>query len=115
MRWLLILALALPLSAQQPEPRTVDRPFVILAAASFGAAAMDVASTRRCIDAGTCHETNPLMRGSAGRMYGVALGMQAVGVLVSYKLKQQDSKMWMIAPLVGIGAHGVGIGVALRF
>lgn len=113
MRWLLILALALPLAAQQP--RVLSPSFIALNGAAMGAAALDVALTRSCIDAGTCHEINPLMRGSAGRMYGVALGMQAVGVLVSYKLKQQDSRMWMIAPLVGIGAHGVGIGVALRF
>ena len=97
------------------DTRVVTPGFVALNAGAMGMAALDVALTRRCIDAGTCHEGNPLMQGSAGRMYGIALGVQAVGVLMSYKLKKQSSRMWMIAPVVGMGEHGVGVGFALRF
>jgi hypothetical protein len=113
-RYLLILALCCTLHAQE-RPRTVDAPFVALNAASLGAAAFDAAMTRRCIDSGTCHETNPLMKGSAGRMYGVALGTAAAGTFFSYEAKKHGSKTWMIAPLVSIGAHGFGAGMALRF
>ena len=127
---LALLILALPLAAQQPvehlterqmqrmmerDTRVVTPGFVALNAGAMGMAALDVALTRRCIAAGTCHETNPLMQGSAGRMYGIALGVQAVGVLMSYKLKKQGSRIWMIAPVVGMGAHGVGVGFAPRF
>lgn len=111
---LLILALALPLAAQQPE-RIVTPGFVALNTASFGAAALDVALTRRCIHAGTCHESNPFMQGGAGRQYGIALGMAAAGTFVSYKLKKEGSRAWMLTPIIGIGVHGFGAGMALRF
>ena len=114
MRHFLILALCCTLHAQE-RPRTADAPFVVLNAASFGAAALDVALTQRCVHAGTCHEANPLMRGSAGRMYGVALGITAAGTLMSYEAKKHDSRTWMIAPIVSISAHGFGAGMALRF
>lgn len=111
---LAILALALPLSAQQPE-RVVTRTFVALNAAAFGAAALDVASTRRCINAGTCHETNPLMKCSSGCQYARVFGETAVGTLVAYEMKKHGQREWWLVPTAMIGEHGVCAGLNMRF
>ena len=113
-RYLLILALALPLHAQRPQ-RVVTPGFIAINAASLGAAALDVAATRRCIDAGTCHETNPLLRGSAGRMYGVALGTAFAGSVIDYEMERHGHKAGRMVPWVVMGVHGFGAGMALRF
>ena len=113
-RYLLILALALPLHAQRPQ-RVVTPGFIAINGASLGAAALDVAITRRCIDANTCHETNPLMQGSAGRMYGVALGTAFAGSVIDYEMERHGHKAGRLMPWIVIGGHSVGIGTALRF
>lgn len=110
---LLILTLALPLYAQQPRAATTG--FVTLNAAAFGAAALDVATTRRCIDAGTCHEVNPFMKCSAGCQYSRALGDAAVMGLLSYEMKKHRLRSWWVAPTIEIGIHGVLAGANLRF
>ena len=114
MRWLLVLVLSATCFAQQPE-RVVTPGFVALNAAAFGAAALDVAMTRHCIDSNACHETNPIMKGGAGRMYALSFAVQGLGTFVSYKLKQSGSRTWVIAPIVGIGVHSYGAGIALRW
>lgn len=113
-RWILILALTIPCFGQQP-PRVATPAFIALNTASIGAASLDVALTRRCINAGTCHESNPLMQGSAGRQYAISLSMAVLGTFISYKLKQNGSRAWILTPMIGIGVHGVGAGVALRW
>ena len=130
MKYLLIFALALPLAAQQPvehlterqmqrmmerDTRVVTPGFVALNAGAMGVAALDVALTRRCIDAGTCHEGNPLMQGGAGRQYGIALGLAGMSVFESYEAKKHGQRAWWLAPTVTIGWHSVGAGFALRF
>ena len=43
------------------------------------------------------------------------LNATAAGTLMSYEAKKHGSKAWIVAPLVSIGAHGFGAGMALRF
>ncbi len=112
---LIALTLALPLSAQQPEPRTVDRHFTELTLASFGAAALDVATTRRCIDAGTCQEANPLMKCSAGCQYARVFGEVGALTLVSYEMKKHGVRKWWLAPTFEISMHGGLAGLNMRF
>ena len=107
------VALTFPLAAQQP--RVVTPGFIALNAASLGAAALDVASTRRCIDAGTCHEMNPLMKCSAGCQYSRALGEAAEMGVLSYEMKKHGHRGWWVAPTIEIGMHGVLAGANLRF
>ena len=106
MRYLLILTL--PLAAQQP--RVLSPSFIAVNGAAVGAAALDVALTRSCINRGTCYERNPLMRGSAGRMYGVALGSAGVGTLLDYEMEKHGHPQGRIVPWVVIGAHRFGAG-----
>lgn len=113
-RWILILALVSPAFAQQSE-RVMTPGFIALNTASIGAAAVDVALTQRCIRSGECHETNPLMEGGAARQYGLALSMAGAGTFISYEMKRHGSRGWMLAPIVSIAGHGVGIGLGLRF
>ena len=113
-RWLLILALALPLHAQQPQ-RVATPGFLIVNGASLGAAALDVAMTRRCIDANTCHEANPLMQGSAGRQYSIALSTAAAGTLIDYAMEKHGHRVGRLVPWIVMGVHGFGAGMALRF
>ena len=105
---------ALPIVAQQPE-RVVTPGFIALNAASLGVAALDVTMTRHCIDAGTCHETNPLMQGSAGRMYGVAVGTAFASGVIDYEMERHGHKIGRLMPWLVISGHTVGIGTALRF
>jgi hypothetical protein len=114
MRWLLVLVLSATCFAQQPE-RVVTPGFVALNAAAFGAAALDVTTTRRCIDANTCHEANPLMQGSAGRQYSIALSTAAAGTLIDYAMEKHGHRVGRLVPWIVMGVHGFGAGMALRF
>ena len=111
---LFVLLAMLPALHAQGQPRTITPGFVALNAANFGVAALDVALTRQCIDNGTCHEVNPLMKGSAIHMYTVTLGMATAGTVFSYYAKKHDSKTWLVAPIVGIAAHGFAIGISFK-
>jgi len=111
---LLVLLATRSILAQQPQ-RVVTPGFLFVNGASLGAAALDVATTRRCIDAGTCHETNPLMQGSAGRMYGIALGTAFAGSVIDYEMERHGHRVGRMVPWIVMGVHGFGAGMALRF
>jgi uncharacterized membrane protein len=40
---------------------------------------------------------------------GVSLALVGSGTYISYKLKKQETKMWMLSPMVGIVAHTIGV------
>ena len=115
-RYLVLLALALPLSAQVQSPcHKADAPLVIVNALNFGAAAFDVETTQRCIRAGTCHEANPLMPSNRAGQYAQAFAIGAVVGGVSWKLKKDHSRAWWIPPVINASAHLAAGFLNLRF
>ena len=51
----------------------------------------------------------------AGQL-GINFALVGYGAFVSYKLKKQERKLWVLSPTVGIVAHTVGVatGIANR-
>jgi hypothetical protein len=82
--------------------------------ANFGAAALDVEGTQRCINAHTCKEGNPLMPKSYGGRYAEMMGLASLTMLESYEMKKRGHNWW-IAPVTSIGMHGFGAAWSLRF
>lgn len=118
----LLMQAPVKLTAQAPAfdfaapNRTVDIKFVLVNGTAFAAAALDIASTRRCIDAGTCYEANPLMRCSAQCQYARAFTEVGIGTFASYELKKHGHNTeWWVVPTVLIGEHGVLAGMNMRF
>lgn len=96
--------------------RTLDARYYLLNGLHLEMTLLDIQMTRRCINAGTCKEGNPLMPSSFGGQLGVGFALVGAGAAESYWLKRHHSHMWWIAPVVGIAAHGVGLasGIAWR-
>ena len=110
MKWLLLLSLSIPLQAQ-----TVDKKFVAFNAANFAMTAADIEYTQNCIADHTCYEANPLMGQSRAQMYSVGMGIAALQTWASWYLKKGGGHSWMVAPIVGITTHTLGIGLTLHF
>ena len=49
------------------------------------------------------------MPSSQAGQLGVNFAIVGLGAFVSYKMKKQDSKLWVFSPTVGIAAHAVGV------
>jgi hypothetical protein len=79
-------------------------------------AVLDVEMTQHCIANHHCVEGNPLMPSSHAGQLGINFALADYGAFVSYKLKKQDRKLWVLAQTVGIAAHSVGVatGIAHR-
>jgi hypothetical protein len=90
------------------KPRVLDSRFFLVNGLHLGLAALDVGLTQHCIAAHHCSEGNPLMPSSIAGQVGVNSALICSSVFISYRLRGQDSKMWWLAPVVGIGAHTVG-------
>jgi hypothetical protein len=93
---ILILVLVGPVtaSAQSKWPkrkRVADWKFWAAAATMLAAQYADIAETRRCINAHTCREGNPLLGQTAGREYGVGTAITAGEVLAMYYAKKVGS------------------------
>jgi hypothetical protein len=89
--------------------RTLDTRYYLLNGTHLEMMLLDVQMTRRCIADGHCKEGNPLMPSSLGGQLGVGFALVGSGAVSSYWLKRHHSRMWWIAPVVGIAAHGVGL------
>ena len=81
--------------------------------AHAGAAVADVEVTQHCIANRTCREGNPLMPSNRAGAYGVAAGMVLFEGYMSHTIRKQGDKRWWICPMMGISAHGVGIGLTV--
>ncbi len=90
-------------------PRTLSKGFLILNALHLGMAVFDVEMTQHCIANHHCVEGNPLMPSSQAGQLGVNFAFVGLGAFTSYKMKEQDSNLWVISPTVGIAAHAVGV------
>jgi hypothetical protein len=65
--------------------------------------------TQHCLADHHCVEANPLMPSSAGGQLGVDFATVGLGALASYRMKKDDSKLWVLSPAVGIVAHTLGV------
>jgi len=90
-------------------PRTASTGFFLLNGLHLGMAVFDVEMTQHCIANHHCVEGNPLMPSSHTGQLGVNFALVGLGTLASYKLKKQDSNLWVLSPTVGIVAHAVGV------
>lgn len=86
-----------------------EKLFWTLAAGVQAATIYDVNTTIRTLDrCVTCYEANPIMKPfvrNTTAAYGAGLGLSAVSIYGSRKLKEKGSRWWWV-PLVGqIGVH----------
>ena len=97
-------------------PRTLSSGFFLAHGLHLGLAVLDVELTQHCIANHHCAEGNPLMPSSHAGQLGINFALVGYGAFVSYKLKKQDRKLWVLSPTVGIAAHTVGVasGIAHR-
>jgi hypothetical protein len=89
-------------------PRTLDTKFFFLNGIHVGLAALDIGLTQHCIATHRCREGNPFMPSSFAGQVGVNSALISSGVLISYRLKKQQSKVWWVSPFAGIVAHATG-------
>ena len=90
-------------------PRTASTGFFLLNGLHLGMAIFDVEMTQHCLADHHCVEGNPLMPSSMGGQLGVNFAIVGLGTLASYRLKKNDSKLWILSPTVGIAAHTLGV------
>jgi hypothetical protein len=72
-------------------------------------AVFDVEMTQHCIANHHCVEGNPLMPSSHAGQLSVNFALVGYGTFISYRLKKQENKLWLLSPTVGIAAHTVGV------
>jgi len=101
-------------SPAHKEPRPLSPGFFLLHGAHLGMAVFDVEMTQHCIANHHCVEGNPLMPSSQAGQLGVSFAFVGLGAFASYKLKKQDSKLWLLSPTVGIAAHAVGVATGFK-
>ena len=90
-------------------PRTASTGFFVLNGLHLGMAIFDVEMTQHCLADHHCVEANPLMPSSMGGQLGVDFATVGFGALTSYRMKKDDSKLWVLSPAVGIVAHTLGV------
>jgi hypothetical protein len=105
--FLMIVVLRCACSAQTPKP-VIDWKYIALNGANAGAAGLDLWSTHHLLATGRYKEGNPLMPRTVAGQAGVDAGIIAGAAWSSWYLKKHGSKWWLLAPVVGIGAHGFG-------
>jgi hypothetical protein len=102
--------------ASKPAPRKiVDAKYLLLGALVLGLTTADVEMTQHCLHAGTCYEMNPTLPHSRLGMYAVNTATNAAVMYFAYRRRKAGKWGWWVAPVVDIGAHGVGVGSNLRF
>ncbi len=101
--------------ADAPQPKVMDRKFMWLGGLVFATTAADMELTQRCQNAGTCVELNPTVPRARWAKYATNTATN-VGVMYwAYRWKKQGKRLWLVPPLVDIGAHVLGLGSNLRF
>ena len=94
-------------------PRTLSPGFFLVHGLHLGMAVLDVELTQHCIANHHCVEGNPLMPSSHAGQLGINFALVGYGAFVSYKLKKQDRKLWVLSPTVGTAAHTVGVATGI--
>jgi hypothetical protein len=96
--------------------RIADRNFLLLNGLHLSLSFADFAMTQHCIAEHKCVEANPMMPSSRGGQIGVGIGVFSYTLAGSYWIKKHNSRLWWIAPGVGIAAHTAGLmtGIAHR-
>ncbi len=90
-------------------PRTATTGFFVLNGLHLGMAIFDVEMTQHCLADHHCVEGNPLMPSSMGGQLGVDFATVGFGALASFRMKKNDSRLWILSPTVGIVAHTLGV------
>jgi hypothetical protein len=72
-------------------------------------AIFDLEMTQHCLADHHCVEGNPLMPSRMGGQLAVDFATVGFGALASYRMKKNDSKLWVLSPTVGIAAHTLGV------
>ena len=106
------LGAASSLSYIQPtykRPRVLDGKFFLINGLHLGLAAADIGLTQHCIATHHCREGNPMMPSSLAGQVAVDSSFIGYSAFISFKLKRQESKVWWLSPVVGIGAHAAGV------
>ena len=105
----------------KPAPRTADRNFWALTAATGAATVLDVELTQHCLHTELgCRERNPIFgpQPSRARMYGVVAGENFACAYLAYRLKKSQHRrlrrLWWVPQTVAIAGHGKGFAVTLR-
>jgi hypothetical protein len=109
-RPLLVTALWAP-----PRPKVIDKKFIALTALTFGLTSLDVEMTHHCLKAGTCYEMNPTLPNSRAGQYAINTLTNVAVTYFSYRRRKSGKWGWWVAPVIDMGAHGVGIGTNIRF
>ena len=97
-----------PLEAPRP-PRTLSPGFLALNGIHLGVAIFDIEMTQHCIADHHCREGNPLMPSSHVGQLSVNFALVGWGTFISYRLKKNESRLWVLSPIIGIAAHTVGV------
>lgn len=87
----------------------MSRGFFLLNGLHLGLAVLDVEMTQHCLANHHCVEGNPLMPSSHAGQLGINFALVGYGTFISYRLKKQGSKLWVLSPAAGIAAHAVGV------
>ena len=90
-------------------PRTASTGFLLLNELHLGMAIFDVEVIQHCLADHHCVEGNPLMPSSAGGQSGLNFATVGFGTSASYRMKKNESKLWILSPTVGIIAHTLGV------
>jgi hypothetical protein len=105
----------------QPKyAHAADRRFWIFTAIHASLMVSDAELTYHCVTSYplTCREANPILgpHPGRGRLYGIGLASVGAETLISFALKRHHptGKMWLLPPIVGSVAHGIGTAVGIR-
>ena len=114
--------LTVPITGKdKPAPRTADRKFWALTAATGAVTVLDVELTQHYLQTAPWHrERNPLYgpQPSRVRMYSTVAAENLLGAYLGYRLKKSRHRrlrrLWWVPQTVVIAGHGAGIVVTLR-
>ncbi len=94
-----------------PSPvrsRVFDRRYVLLNVVNLAMTVLDIGMSQNCIAAKKCRESNPMMPSSRSGQISVSVALFTYSAGSSYFLKKRKSRVWYVAPIMGIATHTVG-------
>ena len=100
---------ALAQSAYPPAPKApLGWQFFAVNGLQFGAAALDIESTQKCIRDRRCFEGNPLVPENHLGAYAVSFSVAGIETWGAYYFKRHRNRLWWSPPSAGTGFHLVG-------
>jgi hypothetical protein len=106
---------ALAYVSEAPKRKTFDRNFALVSLLAAGLMIADIELTQHCQDNRTCIEMNPLVPRSRAAKYASAGSFNGMLFYWSFRRKESGKKLWWLAPMLVIGAHGAGTADNVRF